>query len=186
MFHVATRWSSSLPAILLLLIGSASVDPLCAAESLPSQKPQPAPCTASPYRAFDFWIGDWQVYGGSDKLLGTNRIEPVLGGCAIEEHWRNDAGTVEGRSFSLYDGPRKEWVQYWVDNSGGTLVLAGQYVDGAMDLSGERPHPTTGKPQRQRVRWTPASDGSVRQLWETSDDEGASWQVVFDGVYRRR
>jgi len=38
---------------------------------------------------------------------------------------------------------------------------------------------------RQRITWTPAADGNVRQLWEAADDEGA-WSVVFDGRYTRK
>ena len=27
-------------------------------------------------------------------------------------------------------------------------------------------------------------DGSVRQLWEASQDGGATWSVLFDGLYQ--
>lgn len=40
--------------------------------------------------------------------------------------------------------------------------------------------------QRHRVVWTPKPDGSVVQLWDTSDDDGKTWQVSFMGVYRRK
>jgi len=30
-----------------------------------------------------------------------------------------------------------------------------------------------------------AGDGSVRQLWELSNDAGATWTVLFDGRYVR-
>jgi hypothetical protein len=53
-----------------------------------------------------------------------------------------------------------------------------------MLLQGTLPGPTGGT-QRQRIRWTPQADGSVVQQWETSDDDGANWGVVFRGVYRR-
>jgi len=40
---------------------------------------------------------------------------------------------------------------------------------------------------RQRITWTPSLDGSeVRQHWEVSSDDGATWQTAFDGHYRRR
>ena len=38
---------------------------------------------------------------------------------------------------------------------------------------------------QQRITWTPASDGSVRQLWELSSDAGKTWTVLFDGRYVR-
>ena len=38
----------------------------------------------------------------------------------------------------------------------------------------------------ERIAWTPDADGSVRQHWQQSTDDGASWATVFDGIYRRR
>jgi hypothetical protein len=38
---------------------------------------------------------------------------------------------------------------------------------------------------RQRITWTPEGDG-LRQVWETSSDDGKTWEVAFDGQYRRR
>lgn len=175
-------------ALLLSIAGTTPAgDPLPGGQPAAASAPAPAkPCHGANWRAFDFWIGTWDVYGRNGALVGTNTIEPVLDGCALREHWRNANGQVEGFSFSLYDGLRREWVQYWVDNSGGTLVLSGQRTDGTMDLRGERPNPATGRSQKQRVRWIPGDDGSVRQWWETSDDNGATWQTSFDGTYRRR
>jgi hypothetical protein len=49
----------------------------------------------------------------------------------------------------------------------------------------DRPDPKTGIVQRERITWTPNSDGSVRQHWESSTDNGKSWQTGFDGLYRR-
>ena len=37
---------------------------------------------------------------------------------------------------------------------------------------------------RQRITWTRDGDG-VRQLWETSKDDGETWEIAFDGRYRR-
>ena len=69
---------------------------------------------------------------------------------------------------------------------GGRLVLSGGFKDGAMVLEGQQPVPDakTGKPQRERITWTPLADGSVRQLWESSTDQGKTWTVAFDGNYR--
>ncbi len=37
-----------------------------------------------------------------------------------------------------------------------------------------------------RITWSPQGDGSVRQLWETSNDGGETWSVAFDGRYVER
>jgi hypothetical protein len=67
------------------------------------------------------------------------------------------------------------------------LVLAGSFANGAMVLEGRHePDPKTGLVGRERITWTANADGSVRQLWESSKDDGATWSVAFDGLYRRR
>ncbi|HET9484446.1 MAG TPA: hypothetical protein VFO79_10860 [Xanthomonadales bacterium] len=169
-------------ALLLALLAAA---PGAGADS--ATKPTPAAalprCDTPAHRAFDFWIGEWEVWA-NDALAGSNRIEPLLGGCALSEHWRGASG-LEGRSYNAWDAASGRWRQFWVASQGNVLMLEGGMRDGAMVLEGVRPHPKSGAPQRQRIAWTRHDDGSVRQLWETSDDAGATWQVAFDGRYRR-
>jgi hypothetical protein len=50
-----------------------------------------------------------------------------------------------------------------------------------MVLEGVAPD-AKGVMSKQRITWTPNSDGTVRQLWESADDKGA-WTVAFDGKY---
>lgn len=150
--------------------------------------PNPVPgeiCKQARFHEFDFWIGEWEVFGPAGKKVGENRISVVNKGCTLAEHWTNTSGG-EGRSYNALDAATKTWHQFWSDDQGGTLWLSGGLREGAMVMEGESPSASTGKPQRQRISWTPNADGSVRQLWETSDDGGASWQVSFDGHYRRR
>ncbi|MDQ3733926.1 MAG: hypothetical protein M3400_08015 [Actinomycetota bacterium] len=56
-----------------------------------------------------------------------------------------------------------------------------------MVLEGSAPKADPATPaDRHRITWTPsASSDEVRQFWETSDDDGATWVVAFDGRYRR-
>ena len=41
-----------------------------------------------------------------------------------------------------------------------------------------------GSEVQNRITWTPNPDGSVRQLWEASQDGGATWSMLFDGLYQ--
>jgi hypothetical protein len=143
----------------------------------------PKACTDAAYRAFDFWLGDWNVHTPDGKLAGRNRIAREYGACVIHEHYRTPRG-YSGESLNTYDRSRGVWHQTWVDNSGLLLLLEGGPHDGAMVLEGQTID-DAGKPQRQRITWTPNADGSVRQLWETRAD-GGDWSVAFDGMYRRR
>jgi hypothetical protein len=136
-------------------------------------------------RQFDFWIGRWSVSAGGQPA-GESRIESVLDGVAILEHWTGASGH-RGKSLNLYNRARGEWEQFWVDGEGGRLLLRGGLRGGAMVLEGvaDAPDAETGVARRERITWTPAADGSVRQLWEASVDDGASWVVEFDGHYVR-
>ncbi|HSX59716.1 MAG TPA: hypothetical protein VLF18_05915 [Tahibacter sp.] len=150
----------------------------------PAPAKKPLACTAPEFHQFDFWVGDWDVTNPQGKPAGRNRIEAVLDGCAISENWSGASGTT-GKSYSAWDAANKRWTQHWVDTDGLVLFLSGAFADGAMRMSGELVDPASGKRSPQRVSWTSNADGTVRQLWESSDDGGRSWTAVFDGLYRR-
>jgi hypothetical protein len=146
---------------------------------------KPVPCQGAEARQFDFWVGRWEVFTPDGKKAGDNVIEPIDGGCALIERWTGRGGFT-GTSLNSWDAAAKLWRQHWVDNQGGLLRLTGRFEDGHMVLAASEPHPDKpGATRRQRIRWTPLPDGAVRQLWEQSDDEGATWTVAFDGRYVR-
>lgn len=151
---------------------------------------QAAPCDGPEYRAFDFWIGEWDVHRPDGSLAGRNRIEKVYGGCALQETYAaTSAGAAatsyRGESLNAYDAGRKVWHQTWVDNSGLLLLLDGGLEDGKMVLQGTTLAPD-GTATRHRITWTPNPDGTVRQLWESAEGaEGGTWTTAFDGLYRR-
>jgi hypothetical protein len=140
-------------------------------------------CPAAEYRQFEFWVGDWDVTA-EGKAAGTNLVTLEEDGCLIHEHWAGSRGGT-GQSFNFYDRTDSRWHQVWVDNQGNVLVLAGRWADGRLRFAGTAPGPG-GAPQPQRLSFTPNADGTVRQLWETTADGGKSWQVVFDGLYKRK
>jgi hypothetical protein len=142
-----------------------------------------ATCDVAEYRQFDFWIGTWTVRTANGTVAGTNRIEPILGGCALLESWTAN-GPSRGRSLNSYDRGSGTWHQAWVDNAGTVLLLSGGLVNGEMVLEGERTL-RDGTVQLERITWTPNSDGTVRQLWQASLSRGMRWTVVFDGTYTK-
>ena len=148
----------------------------------------PAPgssCQTVEHRQFDFWVGHWDVFVPSGKKAGQNRIEVIADGCALLEHWTGGGG-LTGQSLNIYDANDRRWHQTWVDNSGTLLMLTGGFVERSMVLSMSGPSQADpAKIVQQRITWTPAADGSVRQLWESSVDSGRTWTVLFDGRYVR-
>ena len=92
---------------------------------------------------------------------------------------------TEGNSFNVYDRQTGQWHQTWVDNTGLLLQLDGELTDGAMVLSGKGKLPN-GDAVTHRITWTPKADGTVRQHWESSKDQGATWFTAFDGLYTKK
>ena len=145
----------------------------------------PSPgCPKPESHQFDFWEGDWNVTDHAGKVLGTNLVTSEEAGCLIHEHWSGGGGNT-GQSFNFYDTASQTWNQVWVDNFGSVLRLSGSYADGVMRFTGIAPGPG-GQPQQQRLTFFRNADGSVRQFWETSDDQGKTWAVAFDGLYRKK
>ncbi len=148
-----------------------------------AQAPPSRPCTAPLHRQFDFWIGVWDVIGANGQFAGSNRIEPVDGGCALLETWSSGRGGYTGRSLNSVGGDGR-WRQTWVDASGLRLELVGGVVDGRMILEGETlPSAPGGPATKNRITWSPQDEGRVRQHWETSTDGGKTYTTTFDGMY---
>jgi len=164
---------------------AAALTVLClAAMAQTPPPPKPSACAAAEHHQFDFWIGRWDVFTPDGKKAGINVIEAIDDGCVLLERWRGGGGFT-GSSLNSWDAATRRWHQHWVDNQGGLLRLAGQWDGRRMVLAGTELG-ADGKSVLQRISWTPAADGSVRQLWEQSDDGGATWSVAFDGLYRRQ
>jgi hypothetical protein len=93
---------------------------------------------------------------------------------------RGDAGG----SLSSYVAGEGLWKQTWVDATGARVDFKGGWNGKAMVLTGTWPQP--GHPtQLTRMTYSAQPDGSVRQLGESSDDAGRSWQPSFDFIYRK-
>ncbi len=155
----------------------------CAAMAMAMSTAAAAACESPRYRDFDFWLGEWQVHTPEGKLAGSNRISREYSGCVLHERYDTGRG-YSGESLNTYDAPRKTWHQTWVDSAGTLLLLEGGLRGKSMVLEGQTVG-ADGKTTRHRITWTPAADGSVRQLWESSAG-GAAWKVVFDGRYTKK
>jgi hypothetical protein len=150
------------------------LDPFGISEKIPGSHG----CQAAPYRQFDFWVGNWNVFGGTSQVLaGTNIVTSVLDGCAVLENWRGAQGG-RGRSLNAYDASTGRWSQMWVATGGcpfGNIFIEGTGGDGVMTMAGRREQPlgflVTQCPgagsvvfaHADLVRWTLLPSGSVVQ-----------------------
>ena len=85
--------------------------------------------------SMDFWVGEWDVYTMDGKLAGTNRIEKVMGGAAILEHWENSGG-IEGKSWFYWMADKKKWKQVWVTPDGAYKEKVAEAVEGGLLFTG--------------------------------------------------
>jgi tetratricopeptide (TPR) repeat protein len=134
--------------------------------------------------ALDFWLGEWDVLAG-DELVGTNRIEKILGGAAILEHWTGSGG-ARGESLFYFLPDSAQWKQVWVVQ--GALLVKEKlstHVEGGLRFEGEARF-ADGRRLPDRTTLTLQDDGSVRQLIEVSRDGGKTWTPTFDARYVRR
>lgn len=158
---------------------------LLGAPAAATGEPEPG-CQDDPaYHALDFWVGDWEVVSGG-QTAGRNRIEEILDGCAILEHWTSAAGG-EGRSLFYYAPAAGVWKQVWATTratrTGGTKekVQVPADSEGSIRFRGEIA--AEGGSYLDLTTLTPRPDGRVRRHLEVSTDSGRTWRTTFDAIY---
>ena len=137
------------------------------------------------FRAFDFWVGDWNVHGNNGgPFAGTNSITVIEGGCALLETWKGQGGS-SGMSTNHYNPITGKWRQLWLSAGAYSIDYEGGIVNGSMAMEGLIYYYGNGKTFPFRGRWTPLPDGSVRQHFEQFNPEKDEWATWFDGIYTR-
>lgn len=137
------------------------------------------------FDAFDFWVGEWNVHGAAGKLAGSNVISKSHNGCVLIENWTS-AGGGTGMSINYFDHAEEEWVQIWNSGNGSQINIRGGLTADGMLLVGTIHTVGNNATQPFRGLWTALPDGRVRQFFEISTDDGATWVTWFDGYYTRK
>ena len=154
-----------------------------------AQTPPPPPCSSAEAKQFEFWVGNWDLTwknpdGTSGR--GSNRVESILGGCAIHENFEDTAvPPFVGKSYSVYTPRLKKWQQTWVDSTGSYLDFTGEFADGKMTLAREATL-ANGKPGRQRMTFYNIARDELDWDWETSEDQGKTWTLRWRIHYKRK
>jgi hypothetical protein len=143
-------------------------------------------CDTPQSRQFDFWVGRWTVspHAQPGKHVADSLIEKLYGGCAVRENWMPLRAGGEGGSLSSYVPAENAWRQTWVDAGGARVDFKGGWDGHALVLTGLWPQPDHPA-QLTRMTYTVEAGGAVRQLGESSDDGGKTWQPSFDFLYRK-
>jgi hypothetical protein len=168
-------------AILSTLAGNEGYDSIVAemsAKAYPCQNDEA-------FRAFDFWLGEWVVELADGTVAGSNTIAAHERGCVLVERW-SSAGGGTGMSINYLDKATDEWVQIWNAEGGSQIHIRGGMTDKGMLLVGTLHTVGNGTTVPFRGLWTPLEDGRVRQFFEQSLDDGATWSPWFEGFYKRK
>ena len=109
-------------------------------------------------------------------------VESLYGGCVLRENWSEPGW--QGGSLNIYSSQDRQWRQTWMDQSGALRDFNGGLQDGKMVLVAHA-RSASGQPILVRMTFTPNPDGSVRQYSDASADDGATWKMRYDYLYRR-
>jgi hypothetical protein len=150
---------------------------LCAAEPLHAQ------CSSAQHQQFGFLVGNWLVRDSSGHASGTVTVSYDYGGCVLIERWRGVGNSGEGLGVIGYRPGSKTWHRDYIDRSGFVSTLDGRLDGATMVMRGTDYQSDVVR--LHRVTWTPRPDGSVEERWQTSTDDGRSWQARFFGVLQR-
>jgi len=174
-----------------IVILSSLILPLGAMAETSAESAVAAEATTSPceqherFHEFDFWVGEWDVHDGAGTLVGENTITSEESGCVLVERWLGVQGS-SGMSINYLDKITDEWVQIWHAAGGYQIHIRGGLTDKGMRLRGTIHYIGTGQTAPFRGLWTPLPDGRVRQFFEQSNDDGATWEPWFEGFYTRK
>jgi hypothetical protein len=149
------------------------------------------PCSGGKYREFDFWIGEWEVYGKNGNKAGDSKISLILDSCIVLEEWKSANAMkgiyYSGKSFNTYNRATGQWQQTWVDNVGGsTAFLKGSFANKKMEFL---THPFSFSRDTMAIRrlsFYSLGPDKVRQHGEISKDNGVSWATEYDLEYRKK
>ena len=138
--------------------------------------------------AFDFWVGDWEAHWVDAKgnaVVGENRIEKIMDGVVIQEHFSDTSSGFFGGSLSVFSPADSLWHQAWADNSGGFIDLIG-IVDDDIRIFQTEPVVSGTKTIIRRMIFYNITEQDFTWDWEFSEDGGKSWALAWQINYVRK
>lgn len=142
-------------------------------------------CAAnSANRQFDYWLGSWKVGFVGSTGNAHSTVTFALDKCLVIENW-DGGGGHHGRNVFGYSADDESWYGMFADNEGRVHVFtSGKVGNGTAEFEGRSRGPN-GKSLVNRVKVIRLNPNKVEQTWEKSNDNGATWNVVFRGEYSR-
>ncbi|MEX0649150.1 MAG: DUF1579 family protein [Balneolaceae bacterium] len=167
--------------IIVSVVLLSQVDPVSGQNRLDNTEPE---------HYFDFWLGEWELTWQNEDgttATGSNTIERILDGHIIREKFKamtGDMAGFTGESYSAYNAGTGEWKQTWVDNQGAYLDFTGE-ISGDKRIFKRNALSPEGDEFLQRMVFYNISEQSLTWDWETSQDDGQTWQLRWRIHYQR-
>lgn len=145
----------------------------------------PPPCSAnSENRQLDYWLGEWKIGAPGSSGNAHSTVSLSLDKCLVVENWDGGRGH-QGQNIFGYSADDKSWYGMFADNEGRVHVFtSGKVSSGSAEFEGASRGPNGGN-VLNRVKVIRLNPNKVEQTWEKSNDNGATWNVVFRGEYSR-
>ncbi len=155
-------------------------------------------CDTPEARQFDFWIGEWNVVNKRLHDDGTwvemgraaAKVYPILGGCALVEHWRGMAWDQKTIGFSVraFDPRNQKWfllLTWPAKDRPGFGTLEGAFSHGRGEFFQRRQNPD-GAEVLTRYSFSDARSDALRWDAAQSKDGGRSWSTYWIMEFSRR
>jgi len=161
------------------------------------------PCPGSGARAFDFWIGEWDITqkilrqdGSWLELPARTSVTASLDGCALIERWSGEVlffwegmerpETMKGLSVRAHDPESNAWNIHWMDTR--SPRFGSPYVGTFAAGRGEffREWETPQGPRVGRITFSEIRKNTVNWALAISTDERRTWQTMWTMAMRRR
>jgi hypothetical protein len=135
-------------------------------------------------RQMDFWLGDWTVTYPGMPGSANSKVYVELDKCLIVESW--DGGKDhKGENMFACSFDDKSWHGMFADNQGHVHVFEGKVANGTGEFTGPS-RDATGEKVLNRIKIVRVNANKVEQSWEKSRDNGATWNIEFQGEYTRK
>ena len=132
----------------------------------------PHACVSPEGNAFDFQIGVWREAGGEQ----VHEIRKALGGCALEEIWKEGeaihALALKSCDHGAHRDGKHRWFYSWVA-PGYHQLWEGRNEEGQWRFY--REWRRDGQPMLSRTYWTPIAANTLERIVEQSRDGGKTW-----------
>lgn len=144
------------------------------------------PCKKDPKRReFDFWLGTWNVFTTQgDHPAGESNIDYASEGCMILENYKSFGGYT-GKSMN-YVNEKNEWEQTWMGSDGAVAKFDHGKYDGKEMLFTFEKTDRNGNKKTGKFHFYKIGNNVVRQMQESSADNGITYSVDYDLTYKRK